>query len=84
MFFERRYSEADGWRRLVEPSGPSPKRLQFVGEGSKAALKGDVWELIPWSLGPLHPALSAVLHDGPRDSWRDVRHPALAFLVLQK
>jgi SAM-dependent methyltransferase len=84
VFFERRYSEDDLWRRLIEPSGLSLKRLQFVGERIKGGAERDVWELIPWALGPLHPALSAVLHDGPRDSWRDVRHPALAFVVLQK
>lgn len=84
VFFERRYSEEDLRRRLVEPSGLAVQKLQFVGERVALPSERDIWETIPWILGPLHPVLSALLHEGPSDSWRALRHPALAVLALRK
>jgi SAM-dependent methyltransferase len=84
VFFERRYSEEDLWRRLIEPSALSLKKMQFVGERIAGRADRDIWELIPWALGPVHPVISALLHDGPADSWHEVRHPALAFMALEK
>jgi hypothetical protein len=55
-----------------------------VGERIAGRADRDIWELIPWALGPVHPVISALLHDGPADSWHEVRHPALAFMALEK
>lgn len=84
VFFERRYSEEDLRLRLLEPSGLSLQTMQFVGERIQLPSQRDIWEKIPWVLGPLHPVLSALLHEGPSDSWRALRHPALAFVALRK
>jgi SAM-dependent methyltransferase len=83
-FFERRYSEADLYRRLIEPSGLRLSRLDFVGERISSQSEREIWELMPWISKPFQPLLSKLLLTKPGPSWRSLKNPQLALLVLEK
>jgi len=83
-FYQRRYSEDDLYRRLIEPSGLTMRKLQYVGENILAHSPHEFSEYLPLYLGPLHPIASRLVLSKPVDSWRDVKKPLCAFLVLDK
>ena len=84
VFYQRRYSEEDLVTRLVAPSKLSVQSLKYVGEKVMAGSDRELADHLPLVSGPIQPLLSAVLHTKPVDSWRALRKPLCALLVLRK
>jgi SAM-dependent methyltransferase len=84
VFYQRRYSEADLYRRLIEPSGLTLSRLQYVGERVLVDSDRELCEFLPKPTGPIQPLVSKLAHTTPADSWRSLKKPLCAFLVLEK
>jgi SAM-dependent methyltransferase len=84
VFFQRRYSEKDLWVRLIEPSGLALRKLQYIGERVLTRSRREVCDFLPRITGPVQPLLSQLLHTPPTDSWRDLRKPLCALIVLEK
>ncbi|HEX6348735.1 MAG TPA: class I SAM-dependent methyltransferase [Candidatus Dormibacteraeota bacterium] len=83
-FYQRRYSEADIHRRLVEPSGLRLRRLAYVGERVLVHSEHEVADYLNPLLGPVQPELSRLLHTAPTDDWRTLKKPLCALVVLEK
>jgi SAM-dependent methyltransferase len=88
VFFQRRYSEADLYDRLIGPSGLRLRQLRFVGERVLAHSRKEVFEYIPFMgmvmTGLAHPLLSRLFHTAPADSWQALSKPLCALVVLEK
>lgn len=84
VFFQRRYSEADLFARLIEPSGLELHSLQFVGERILVGSKREFGDYLPAPSGPVHPLLSRLLHTGPAGSPDELAKPLCAFIALTK
>lgn len=84
VFYQRRYSEEDLHRRLIEPSGLELARLRFVGERLDAGAGRELCELLPPPTGPLQPVLARVLMTPAVEDWRTLRKPLCALIVLEK
>ena len=84
VFYQRRYSEQDLFNRLVIPSEMKIKELKYIGENILTHSKKEVWNVLPPITGPLHPLLSKLFYTTPVDSWRDLKKPLCALLVLEK
>lgn len=84
VFYQRRYSEADLQRRLIEPSGLTLSRLQFVGERVLVDSDRELCEFLPKLTGPVQPLVSKLAHTEPADSWRSLKKPLCAFIMLEK
>ncbi len=88
VFFQRRYSEDDLHNRLIGPSGLRLRKLQYVGEKVYQDSDREFCEHLPQSamnaLGPIQPLLSRLIHTQPVDSWRSLRKPLCAVVVLEK
>ena len=84
IFYQRRYSEEDLFTRLIRPSGLELQRLQYLGERVWLSDEKEVSDYLPAFLGPLHPALSAIFHSKPADSWQELRKACGALIVLKK
>jgi ubiquinone/menaquinone biosynthesis C-methylase UbiE len=84
LFYQRRYSEADLYERLVAPSGLSLEKLAYVGERVLAGSDREVGDFLHPLLGPIQPALSRLLHTRPTPNWRELKKPLCALLVLRK
>jgi len=83
-FFQRRYSEADLHTRLIEPSGLEPVKIQYLGDRVSLSGRKEVSEHLHPLLGPLHPVASRLFHAPPSASWRDLKYPLGAIVVLRK
>ena len=84
FFYQRRYSEADIHRRLVEPSGLRLRRLAYVGERVLVRSQREVVDYLNPLLGPVQPELSRLLHTAPTDDWRSLKKPLCALVTLEK
>lgn len=85
VFFQRRYSEEDLMRRLIEPSGLELRRLLYVGERLMAGNRErELGEVLPILDGPLDPLFSRLAHTRPSPSWQALRKPLCAFLELSR
>jgi SAM-dependent methyltransferase len=84
-FFQRRYSQDDLCRRLVEPSGLELEQMLFVGERLMTHNRNrEFSEHLGLATSPLHPFLSRLVHTKPSTSWQALAKPLCAFLVLRK
>jgi SAM-dependent methyltransferase len=84
VFYQRRYSEADLYQRLIEPSGLQLKELKYVGEKVMTESDGEFSDRLPLLSGPVQPLLSKLLHTEPTASWRELKKPLCALVVLRK
>lgn len=84
VFYQRRYSEADLSERLIEPSGLQLKELKYVGEKVMTESDGEFSDRLPLLSGPVQPLLSRLLHTKPTASWRELKKPLCALVVLRK
>jgi SAM-dependent methyltransferase len=83
VFYQRRYSEEDLRRRLIEPSGMRLRSLHFVGD--RFMLRGrEFSDYLPAVSGPLQPMLSRIVHTRPARDWRKLKHPLCAALTFEK
>lgn len=84
VFYQRRYSEQDLFDRLIEPSGLEVATLQYVGEKVLTKSSSELSDHLPLLSGPIQPLLSKLLHTGPSSSWRELKKPLCALVVLRK
>jgi hypothetical protein len=84
VFYQRRYSEDDLFQRLIAPSGLKLKDLKYVGEKLMTDSEGEFSDHLPLISGPVQPLLSKLLHTQPVDSWRALKKPLCALVVLRK
>jgi ubiquinone/menaquinone biosynthesis C-methylase UbiE len=84
VFYQRRYSEEDLYNRLINPSGLKLKKLKYVGENVMINSKKELCECLPQITGPIQPLLSKMLHSNPVDSWKNLKKPLCALIVLEK
>lgn len=88
VFFQRRYSEQDLHDRLIAPSGLSLRQALFVGERVFTDSSREFFERLPPLthplMGPIQAPLASLLQTAPCASWRDLKKPLCAFLVLVK
>lgn len=83
-FYQRRYSESDLYNRIIKPSGMSLKRLSFIGERVMTKSDHEFSDSLPALTGPIQPVLSKLFHTGPVDSWKVLKKPLCAVVVLEK
>lgn len=81
-FYQRRYSETDLYRRLVEPSGLKLERLEYIGDRIMAGSEREFSDLLPAVTGPVQPALSWLIHTRETADWRALAKPLCAIIVL--
>lgn len=82
VFYERHYSEADLYARLIEPSGLTLRHLEYIGERILARSGLELADFAA-AVGPLEPRLSRWMHvRAPH--WQALRKPLCAFMVLTK
>jgi SAM-dependent methyltransferase len=84
VFYQRRYGEDDLYRRLIGPSGLRLRRLRYVGERVLTRSRRELSDLLPVISGPLQPLMSRMFHSPPVDSWRALKKPLCALVVLEK
>ena len=84
VFYQRRYSEEDLYRRLIEPSGLSLKKLAYFGEKLDIGEGRELCQLMPRVTGPIQPMLSSLLHSEVSSSWQSMTKPLGALVVLEK
>ena len=83
-FFQRRYSERDLHSRLIGPSGLETVRIRYLGDRVSPPGGKEISEYLHPFLGPLLPVASRLFHAPPSASWRDLKHPRGAMIVLRK
>lgn len=83
-FYQRRYSEEDLYKRLIEPSGLKLRTVQYAGENILANSPHEFCDYLPLYLGPIHPIASRLVLGKPVASWKDVKKPLCAFIALEK
>lgn len=83
-FYERRYSEEDVRRRLINPSGLRLRALRYVGETAPLLADCQLADLLPDLSGPLQPLLSRLFHTAPTEDWRSLKKPLCVVLTLEK
>jgi len=84
VFYQRRYSEADLFERLIRPSGLELSDLKYVGEKVMVDAEGELSDRLPLLSGPVQPLLSKLFHTAPVDSWQALRKPLCALVVMRK
>jgi cyclopropane fatty-acyl-phospholipid synthase-like methyltransferase len=84
VFYQRRYSEADLYKRLIDPSGLTLKKLKYLGEKVMTNSKWELTDILSPVTGPIQPLLSKLFHTAPVDSWKDLKKPLCALIVLEK
>ncbi|MGA9362897.1 MAG: class I SAM-dependent methyltransferase [Bacteroidota bacterium] len=84
VFYQRRYSEAALYDRLINPSGLKLQKLIFVGETFPLPKNTELARFLPPITGVLHPLLSFLFHTHPERDWRRIRKPLCALIVLRK
>ncbi|MBX3085451.1 MAG: hypothetical protein KF716_27700 [Anaerolineae bacterium] len=60
------------------------ERMAFLGEHIMVDDKREFNDILPKFSGPVQPLLSGMFHTQPADSWRDLKKPLSALLVLRK
>ena len=83
-FFQRRYSQSDLFKRLIDPSGLGLQKLQYFGERVFVGQDREIGELLPPVTGVIHPLMGRVFQTKLYDSWQDVRNPLGALIVMNK
>lgn len=84
VFYQRRYSEEDLRRRLIDPSGLKLRELSFIGEKVLTAQARELSDFLPDVSGPIQPLLSRLFHTPPSPRWQDLAKPLCALLCLEK
>lgn len=84
VFFQRRYSERDLRERLISPSGLRARKIVYLGDRVALGNGKEIASYFPPLTGPIHPLLSRLFHDRPSPSWKDMKRPLGALLVLEK
>lgn len=84
VFYQRRYSEEDLHTRLIEPSGLRLRTLRYFGERFDIGRHRELSDFMPRPTGPIQPLLSRLLHTQPAASWRELKKPLGALVVLEK
>lgn len=84
VFFQRRYSEEDLFYRLINPSGLILKKLKYIGENVMINSKRELCDILVPATGPIHPLMSKLFHSKPVDSWKNLKKPLCALIVLEK
>jgi len=84
VFYQRRYSERDLRDRIIDPSGLRLKKTRFMGDRVARMNGKEIAYYLPRLAGPLHPILSRMFHATPSESWREMKNPLGAMLVLEK
>jgi len=83
-FFQRRYSEQDLYKRLIEPSGLKIKKVEFVGEKVFTTSDRELSRYLKPFTGPVQPLLAHLFLTKPASAYKDLSKPLAAFIVLQK
>ncbi len=83
-FYQRRYSEDDVKRRLVEPSALRLRTLNYVGETAPSPAGRELADFLPRLSGPVQPLLSRLFHTAPTPDWRSLAKPLCVVLALEK
>lgn len=84
VFYQRRYSEHDLFKRLIEPSGLTLEKTRYVGEKLMVNSQREFVDFIPVFAQPFASLFSKLLHTKPVSSWQELKKPLLAFVVLRK
>lgn len=84
LFYQRFYSEADLYDRIITPSNLKLISILYVGERFLKKSKKEIWDYIPNISGPIQPILSLLFHTKPNNFWKNLKKPLCAFLVLEK
>ena len=84
VFYQRRYSEEDLYSRLIGPSRLNLVKLGYFGEKVNIGPGREVSQFLPRPTGPIQPILSKLLHTKVAASWKDLRKPLGALIVLGK
>ena len=84
VFFQRRYSEEDLHRRLIQPSGLTLRNISYFGEGIAMGEGREISNYLPPMTGIVQPLASRIFHRGPAASWRDIPSPLGALIALEK
>jgi SAM-dependent methyltransferase len=84
VFYQRRYSEKDLHDRIIRPSGLRLKKMEFLGDRVARVNGKEIAHYLPRLAGPLHPLLSRMFQAQPSGSWREMKNPLGALLVLEK
>jgi len=84
VFYQRRYSEVDLVTRLIVPSGLRHCKTRYLGDRVSPGGGKEIAEYFPPYTGPVHPLVSKIFHAAPSASWREMKKPLGALLVLRK
>lgn len=84
IFYQRRYNEDDLRRRLIEPSGLRLRALSYIGDRIMTRSSREFSDYLPAISGPLQPILARLIHTPPSSSWRELKKPLCAVIVLEK
>ncbi len=84
VFYQRRYSETELRKRLIEPSGLNPVKLVYIGNALPEGGFPPWPEYLASLPGPIQLALTRWLIKGPVEDWHTLRHPSAVYLVLEK
>jgi len=84
IFYQRRYSEEDLYERLISPSGLKLHKLQFIGEKILRNSSKEHCDFLHPITGHIQPILSHLFHTKPASSWKELKKPLAALIVLEK
>jgi len=84
VFFQRRYDENDIHERLAKPSGLKLTKLLYLGETFPFLRKRELSEFLPPITGTIQPLMSTLFHAAPSKTWRTLKRPLGALIVLSK
>ena len=84
IFFQRRYSENDLYKRLIDPSGLRAIKINYIGEKIMTKSSKELCEVLHPITGPIQPMLSILFLSKPKRSWKELKKPLCAVLVLEK
>lgn len=84
IFFMRRYSEEDLYKRLIDPSKLILKKISYIGENILVDSRREISDFLPRISGPIQPLLSKLFHSKSTSSWKNLKKPLCALIVLEK
>jgi SAM-dependent methyltransferase len=84
IFYLRRYSEEDLYKRLIVPSGLKLRKLQFIGEKILVNSSKELSDFLHPITGHIQPILSHLFHTKPASSRKELKKPLAALIVLEK
>ena len=84
IFFQRRYSENDLYKRLARPSGLRIVKINYIGEKIMIENKKELCDYLHPVTGPIQPIFSRLFHSGPTNNWKELQKPLCAVIVLEK